>query len=312
MRVIQSLQFVSPTPTVVALGCFDGVHRGHAEIIRTAVCQARQMGLPCLVWSFSEPPRNFFEAQSVSLLTLSEQKVRLMASFGVDCFVSVPFDQTVASLSAEDFLSQILCRNLSARHIVCGFNYTFGAEKSGNPEFLRQFCDRRRIGLTVTEPVCENGQIISSSLIRQAIADGDMETAMRCLGRPYSIAAPVTQGQHLARTLGFPTVNQLLPERLTVPRYGVYVSHVRAEDGTEYDGITNVGMRPTVKGTLLCAETHLFDVQKDFYGQNLCIEFLAFLRPEKAFPSLEALSAQVRSDIERAKQYVTEVTNSRL
>ncbi len=255
------------------------------------------------MWTFSEPPKNFFSPHAVPLLTDEKQKNDLIESLGADLLISIPFDRAVASLSAEQFMEEILATRLRAAHLVCGFNYSFGAQGAGNTERLRQFCQKNGIGITVTEPVVSEGSPVSSSLVRQAITDGNTEAATRLLGRPYSLSATVVDGQHLARNLGFPTVNQLIPEKIAVPRYGVYVSRIRGMSRPYY-GITNVGTRPTVKGTLLCAETHIFGFSGNLYGTTLSVDLLTFLRPEIPFPTLEDLSQQVRKDIEDAKRYL--------
>lgn len=303
MKIVRSIQYQSNTPTVVALGCFDGVHLGHTAVIRAATEQAKTMGLPSLVFAFSEPPRNFFSPGSVAVITEARDKEALIDALGADLCLSVPFDRSVAELSAEEFLETILFHRLRAAHVVCGFNYSFGANGRGNVTLLEDFCRRRGIGFTACPPTLLEGQPVSSSLIRSAIAKGDMPSVRRLLGRNYSILGKVVDGQKLARNLGFPTVNQLLSDRIAVPRHGVYATKIHGASPTGVlFGITNVGLRPTVKGRLLCAETHIFDFSDDLYGKELSVEFLSFLRPEIPFPSLDALKEQVEKDIREARK----------
>lgn len=306
MNIIHTIQYVSDVPTTVALGCFDGVHLGHASVIRAAKEQSKKLGLPLAVFTFTEPPKNFFIPHSVPLITPTAEKEALIGALGADLLLSIPFSREIAAWPAEQFLSDILRDRLRAAHVVCGFNYSFGAGGAGNVELLRKFCKDHGIGLTVLPPLTSGGQTVSSSLIRQAIRDGDPETVRRLLGRNYSLRGRVIDGQKLARRLGFPTVNQEISEELAVPRYGVYVTKIHGiGSALPYYGITNVGLRPTVKGTLLCSETHIFDFDGDLYGKELTVEFLAFLRPETPFPSLEELERQVKSDIQSAKDYLS-------
>lgn len=292
--------------TVVALGCFDGVHRGHAEVILKARQMAEKLRLPLTVFTFREPPKNFFLPHSVPLLTDEEEKARQIAALGADHLYSVPFDGTVANLSAEQFFEELLIGKLSAVALSCGFNYNFGKGGLGNTDLLSHLCEERGLSLSVASPVLEKGVAVSSSRIRESILGGDMRTVRAMLGRPYAIRGEVINGQHLARDLGFPTVNQPLSEGMAIPRYGVYLSRIREME--DRFGITNVGMRPTVKGTLLCAETHIFDFTGDLYGKHLSVELLDFLRPETPFPTIEALRLQVERDIARAKDEIKELT----
>ena len=185
----------------------------------------------------------------------------------------------------------------------CGFDFTFGAKGLGNPERLSALCEARGLALSVVPPFSLDGEAVSASSIREAVENGNVELAARLLGRAYSITETVVHGQHLARDLGFRTINQILPANKAVPRYGVYVSRIEMHGESHY-GISNVGMRPTVGGTLLCAETHIFDFSGDLYDTTLTVSFLHFLRPETRFDSLEQLTKQVNTDIVSAKEWL--------
>lgn len=302
MTLSSSISYISPAPSVVALGCFDGVHLGHAAVIREAVARADSLGCLCTVWTFAEPPRNFFSPDSVPLVTTLEEKQAHVGALGADTLVCVPFDRDIAALTAREFFETILLGRLKACHLVCGYNYTFGARGAGDTALLSALCAEHGITLSVLEPVTVGSLPVSSSEIRRAVSEGRIEDARAMLGRPYSITEPVVNGQHLARTLGFPTVNQLLPRKRLIPRAGVYLSRVTRPDGTAHYAISNVGTRPTVADPTLCCESHLFDFSGDLYGQTLTVEFLHFLRPERKFDSIGALAEQVRADIEHAKQ----------
>jgi riboflavin kinase/FMN adenylyltransferase len=203
-------------------------------------------------------------------------------------------------MSAEEFFSEILLKNIGALHIVCGFNFRFGANGSGDTELLNTLCEKHGVGLSVIDPVALDGMSVSSSAIRRAISDGDTKLAARLLGRPYSLRERVVNGQHLARKLGFSTANQVFPEKKAVLRYGVYSVRVRVGRKAHL-GIANVGMRPTVNGSLLCAETHIFDFDGDLYGKYITVEFLEFIRPERKFDSINELEKQIKQDIEHVR-----------
>ena len=303
MITVSSINYISPCPCVVALGCFDGVHRGHEAVIRRAKEIADAHSLPLAVWSFRTPPKNFFVPNAVPLITTAEEKATLIEALGVDVFLSIPFDKNVADIPYEDFFHEILCRRLSARHIVCGFDFTFGAKGLGNAERLEALCHKNELSLSVVAPVSMADAAVSSSRIREAIEAGDTKKTQDLLGRPYAITAEVVHGQHLARDLGFRTINQLIPGEKVVPRHGVYVARI-AIDNQMYYGITNIGMRPTVGGTLLCSETHIFDYSEELYGACPTVSLLHFIRPETRFASLDALVAQVNADIESAKEWL--------
>ena len=303
MITISSINYISPCPCVIALGCFDGVHRAHEAVIRRAREMADAHSLPLAVWSFQTPPKNLFVPNSVPLITTAEEKATLIEALGTDVFLSIPFDKDIASIPYEEFFDEILCRRLSAHHLVCGFDFTFGAKGLGNTDRLAALCDKNGLSLSVVAPVNIEQETVSSSRIREAIEAGDTQKTQNMLGRPYAITAEVVHGQHLARDLGFRTINQLIPAEKVVPRHGVYVARITLGDAV-YDGITNVGMRPTVSGTLLCAETHIFDFSDELYGATPTVSLLHFLRPETRFSSLNALVAQVNTDIESAKAWL--------
>ena len=304
MRSFRNNSFVSESPTVVALGCFDGVHLGHKAVIGEAVRIARQLSVKCAVWTFEESPRNFFSPGVSPSITGYEEKRRLMRSLGVDIFVCIPFDAKTGSASPEEFFEDVLVKKLKAVHVVCGFNYSFGKGGVGNASLLRELCESRGIGFDALEAVTLDGEVVSSSRIRSALDAGDMENARIYLGHRFAIDTIVISGQRLARRLGFPTVNQVFEPRILVPRRGVYVTRVYF-DSRKFYGITNVGMRPTVKSDILCAETHIFGFDGDLYGKKVRVEFLHFLRPEVEFESVDSLAEQVKRDIEEAKKYLT-------
>lgn len=305
MKIYSTINYTARIPSVIALGCFDGVHLGHREVIRTARAIADELGCPCSVWTFDEPPKNYFLKHSVPLITDAASKAALISALGVDKFISVPFTKETSKISAVDFFEEILKKRLQAQHLVCGFNYSFGENGSGNVDLLKKLCKENGIGLTVLPPIEVSGITVSSSSIRDALAAGEVETANGLLGRPYSLKTVVISGQKLARKLGFPTVNQEFPSRMLIPMYGVYVTRVTVEGlRKKYYGITNVGIRPTVGGNTVFAETNIFDFSGDLYGRWVKVEYLHFIRAEKKFDGIDTLAKQVNEDICAAKEYI--------
>ncbi|MBE6592952.1 MAG: bifunctional riboflavin kinase/FAD synthetase [Ruminococcaceae bacterium] len=299
----KSFAFSCDDPLVVALGCFDGVHKGHSRLISEAVAIARQKEISSAVFSFTEPPKSYFSPEPTPLLTPFYEKKRLMRTLSPDLFVCVPFNKNIAMLSAEDFFCDILLKKLNAAHIVCGFDYHFGRGGKGDAALLDELCKKHGISLSVIAPVVIDGITVSSSEIRRLLGEGDVKTAAALLGRRYSIYAPVVSGQHLGRTLGFPTINQLFEKNSTPLRRGVYLTRVRI-GYTAYHAITNVGVRPTVDGATFCAETNIFGFEGDLYTKSVRVEFVDFIRPEKKFNSVGELTAQVLDDIKNAKDRI--------
>lgn len=297
----RSLNFNQTDKYAVALGCFDGVHIGHTRLIDVAHKIACQTVVKLAVFSFDEPPKNHFKPGSAPILTTVEEKQSIMVSKGVDLFVSVPFDDSIANLSSDKFFNDILLSHFNPAHVICGFNYRFGKNAEGSLSVMRSLCEENNIGFTSIPPVIIDGITVSSSEIRRLLAEGNVSRAAVLLGRPYAINGAVINGQHLGRTLGFPTLNQVINPSSAILRNGVYVSTVQS-DCHVFGAITNVGTRPTVDGKTLCAETHIFNFDGNLYGKNVRVELLEFLRPEKKFDSIEELSEQVHKDIDSAKK----------
>lgn len=295
--------FKAPARTVCALGCFDGVHLGHAAVISKAIDIAKERSLLSAVWCFNEPPKNFFSPNSAPLLTSREEKERIIKDLGADIFVCIPFDLDVGSLSPFEFFEEIIVKRLRADFIVCGFNFTFGKNGAGNTELLSALCSERGIGFIALPPVLIGTSPISSSDIRRYLSEGDTKNASLLLGRPYSVTSKVISGNRIGRTLGFPTANIAFDDRAQIPKNGVYLTRV-SFGGESYFGVTNVGRHPTVSPSRLLAETYLLDFSGELYGRSIHLEFLEFIRPERKFDSLGELAAQVSRDTELAKSLI--------
>ena len=306
MKVHKNSDYRSDKPTVVALGCFDGVHVGHRTVISTAVDIAKKLSAKSAVWTFEFPPKNYFSSEPVPLLTTALEKQTLIERLSVDDLICVSPCPEIFSISPEDFFKKILIEQLSATHIVCGFNYTFGKKGTGNVSALKKLCEKANVGITVIEPVDTDGISVSSSQIRAALLDGNAALANKLLGYNFSLTAPIVGSQHLATKLGFPTANQLFTENKLVPKKGVYVSRIILGEAVKY-GITNVGVRPTANDHTLCAETHIFDFDQCLYDKVITVEFLDFIREEKQFSSLDELTRQINDDIETAKKFINSI-----
>lgn len=289
----------APRETAAALGNFDGVHLGHAALLRRTAEAARSRGLMSLAYTFDRHPENAMAGAVVTpMLTDRAEKAARIAEEGVDCICFAHFTPELAALSPGDFVRQVLRDQLRARVCVCGFHYHFGAGGAGDAHMLASLCAAEGIETVVLPPVTVDGIVVSSSLIRSLIASGQIERAERLCGHPFVVRGEVLDGKHLGRTIGLPTINQRMPEDGVVPRYGVYESRT-VVGGAEYRSISNVGMRPTVAGESLNCETHIIGYEGDLYGESVPVRFVRFLRPERKFPSVEAMREQIESDIER-------------
>ncbi len=290
---------------VVAIGNFDGVHLGHEALIGAAREQARGLGVPLMVLTFEPHPRSVFSPDAPPFrLTSLRTRLQALEALGVDHATVLHFDLEFARKSAEDFVRQILVRDLAARHVVVGWDFCFGRGRAGNADLLREMGAELGFGVTAIEPVRgPDGEVYSSSVIRQALRAGDPQKAARLLGRPWEIEGRVEAGDRRGRQLGFPTANLALGDLLH-PALGVYAVQAGLDRGSEtdwYDGVANIGRRPTVEGTRVQLEVHLFDFAGDLYGRHLRTRLLAFLRGEKKFDGLEALRAQIAQDSRRAR-----------
>jgi riboflavin kinase/FMN adenylyltransferase len=285
---------------VIAMGNFDGVHRGHQALIARAAEQARALEAPLVALTFEPHPRQFFVADTGPFrLTLLPAKVRLLAGQGVQAVLAQRFDPDFAGISAQAFVDNVLLQGMGARHVVCGYDFTFGARRGGNVERLREMAAERAFGVTVIEPVTREGEIYSSTRIRESLRAGWASEATQLLGHPWEIEGAVEQGDQRGRTIGFPTANVALGEHLR-PRFGVYA--VRAlVDGQWRNGVANLGKRPTVGKLQENFEVHLFDFAGDLYGQVLRVQLIDFIRPEMKFAGLDALKAQIAADGQAAR-----------
>lgn len=286
---------------VVALGNFDGVHKGHQAVLGAARARANDLGVPLGVVSFEPHPRSFFNPGAPEFrLTPLASKARALGRLGVDFLAALPFDATMANMLAQDFVKQVLVGGLGAAHVVIGFDFCFGRGRAGNAELLTGMGKTEGFGLTVIEPQVHDGEVYSSTLIRRLLADGKPRQAARLMGHWWHIEGPVLPGDQRGRTIGFPTANISL-EGYLHPALGVYA--VRAEiDGRTLGGVANFGKRPTFDKKDVLLEVHLFDYSGDLYGKTVVVSFVEFLRPERKFSGLDELKAQIAADGAKARE----------
>ena len=280
---------------VIALGFFDGVHLGHAALLRLTRRRADELGIPAAVLTFDTHPDTLVYHQPVPLInTLEDRTYLLKEKFSMDEVILAHFDRAMMEMPWEAFVEDYLLGELGAKHVVCGHDFSFGYRGQGTPDKLRRLCAQRGVGVNVVDKVSLGGITVSSTHIRQLIRQGDMEAAAQMLGHRHFLSGEVLHGKELGRRLGFPTANLALPEGLIAPAYGVYATLVTLPDGSAHPAVTNVGVRPTVHDQLgRLVEAWILDCTAELYGETIRVEFFTRLRGEKKFDSLEALREEV-------------------
>ncbi len=286
---------------VVAVGNFDGVHRGHKVVISTAIERARRLQRPAAALTFEPHPRDFFNpGDKLFRLTDETAKLRLLASTGLDGAIVLTFDAALAGLTAQQFVRRILVERLAVSGAVIGFNFHFGMSRSGSPEFLQMEGKKYGFAVDVVPPFEDNGRPVASGPIRAALAAGRVDEAAEYLGYPWFVSGPVIHGDRRGRELGFPTANLRLDPSCGL-RHGIYA--VRADlGGSRYDGVASFGRRPMFDSGAVLLEVFLFDFSGDLYGRCIDIAFLAWLREETMFASLDDLVRQMHEDVRRARE----------
>ena len=319
MRVIKDHK-ACPTELrcgVVALGNFDGFHRGHQAVIGEAGRIARAHGQPLLVLTTDPHPRRFFAPNADRfVLTPSNERVFLLERFGADGLALLPFDDALSQTTAEDFVDTILVAGLGVKHVVVGYDYHFGKGRKGNVEVLKHLGESRGFEVHVLSPVSVGvegaaGEVYSSTLVREALKAGEPRRSAALLGHWWAIEGVVEKGDQRGRTIDFPTANIQLGETIS-PKYGVYA--VRAEDvasGRVYEGVANIGIRPTTSNPTERLEAYLFDFSGDLYDKTLRVELVGFVRAERKFEDFEALKAQIHQDVDSAKLILADPDNAR-
>jgi riboflavin kinase/FMN adenylyltransferase len=305
MRILRSIPELAqvPGPVFLAIGVFDGVHPGHRAVIGSAVRHAREAGGTAVVVTFDPHPTRFLRPQeSPRLLTATEHKIALLRELGVSHLLVLAFDQRLASTPPEEFVRQLVEAARPLREICVGQEWSFGKNRAGNLTLLKKLGAEMNFHVVGVEPVTRDGVIVSSTAIRRAVESGDLALAAKMLGREYTILGTVEEGNRLGRSLGFPTAN-LSAHSEQFPPNGVYAAEGRL-DGRVMHGVVNLGVRPTVAADApqRVLEFHLFDFDRDLYGEDIEVRFLRYLRPERKFENLAALREQITRDAAEARQ----------
>jgi riboflavin kinase / FMN adenylyltransferase len=303
MQIVENLAAFDtrayPKP-VLALGNFDGVHLGHQAIFQHVVARAREVAGTSMVFTFEPHPLQVLAPEKAPpLLTTYEQKIRLIAAFGMTVGLRVPFTEQFARQEPLEFVREVLWRRLSIHEVVVGHDFRFGHRRAGTVDFLQAQAEHFGYQVTVIPAIMQGDTVVSSSNIRRLLLAGHVEQAARLLGRYYAIEGPVVEGFRRGRQLGFPTAN-VRPINAIVPRQGVYTVRVEWEKRL-YPGVANVGYNPTFGNQALSVEAHLFDVDVQLYGATVCVEFLHRIRDERKFASVAELAAQIACDAQEAR-----------
>ncbi|HEX5263453.1 MAG TPA: bifunctional riboflavin kinase/FAD synthetase [Phenylobacterium sp.] len=287
----------------VAMGNFDGVHRGHQQVIALAARAAGDLGCPLGVITLDPHPRLYHRPDEPAFhLMKPDQQARALEALGVDILYVLPYDRDFAEMTDREFAERVLHDGLGVRHMAVGFDNSFGKNRTGTPQTMAAYGRELGFGVSVAQPVADDsGEKFSSTEVRDALRDGRPEEARRILGRPFAIEGAVQRGRQLGRKLGFPTANVALGDYV-IPRFGVYATRTRLPDGRDIPGVANIGINPTIEGVRApLLEVWLFDFDEDIYDQVIETDLIAFLRPELKFDGLEAMTEQVMKDAKAAR-----------
>lgn len=295
---------MSDRKRAIALGFFDGVHLGHAELLNRTKERAAEIGAISSVLSFDVHPDNLVFGHEVPLINdcMGREDI-IRRLFGIDDVIFIHFNRQVMCMPWQEFIDSLISE-LNVGWIVVGHDFCFGHRGEGTAEKLKVYCAERGLGCDIITAVTLDGRIISSTYIRTLISTGNISEANRFLGHPHTLSDTVRSGYHLGRKLGTPTINMFFPDGVLVPKHGVYAAKVCLEDGSSHISVTNVGVRPTVSNDeRVSVESHLLDYSGNLYGKHARVEFYEFLRDERKFDDVEALSEQIHNDTECARRY---------
>lgn len=304
MRLITGeTELSTDRPSAITLGKFDGLHRGHRKLV-SEVLKAGKEGLETAIFTFSSPPKAFMKGEDQSVLLTSREKRIHIERLGIELLVEYPFTEAVCHMEPEIFVKQVLADGLKARKIITGPDFCFGYRRRGNVELLSSLSDVYGYELVVMEKERDtSGRVISSTLIREELGRGHVEQANELLGYPYTVTGEVVHGNHLGRTFGMPTINQIPAKEKLLPPNGVYTAAVEI-GGKTYRGVSNVGYKPTIEGNYpKGVETYIFDFDRDLYGKTLDVQLFRYQRKEQKFASVEELKAQLIRDVKESRRF---------
>ena len=297
---------MAKAPKVMALGFFDGIHIGHAALMERAKRVAEERGAECAVLTFDVHPDTYVKGESVELInSAADRRYILRRWFGIDNVYFIHFNEKTMRMDWRVFIDSII-ESYNAVHFVVGHDFCFGYKGLGKAEVLKSYCLERGLGCDIINPVSYEGNIVSSTLIRAFLKEGEVEKAKDYLGHPHVLTDTVRTGFRIGGSeLDAPTINMVFGDGVLIPRRGVYATRVVLPDG-EHVSVTNVGVRPTFGGNKVTVETNILDYEADLYGQKVCVEFHSFIRPERRFESAAALMQQIKLDCAAAKRYFDE------
>lgn len=297
----QTLEFQVEEPTAVTLGKFDGLHRGHDLLMQTVLEYSRKYELASVAFTFDIPPRNKVEEIVANVLTTNDEKQYIFEKRGIDYLIECPFTTEVMSMEPKAFIAWI-SKALHMKYVVVGDDFRFGHKRAGDYHTLQQYEEEYGYKTIVIDKLKDSNRDISSTYVREKIADGNIKKANELLGYKYFIKSEILHGRKIGRTIGVPTINMILPPNKLLPPNGVYVTEVLV-GGKTYMGVTNIGCKPTVsEENILGVETYIDNFNQDVYGEKIVVSFIQFIRPEQKFHSLEELKEQMQSDIKVSRK----------
>lgn len=297
----KTLDFQVEEPTAVTLGKFDGLHRGHDLLMQTVLEYSENYNLASVAFTFDIPPRNKVEEIVANVLTTNDEKQYIFEKRGIDYLIECPFTTEVMSMEPKDFIAWI-SKALCMKYVVVGDDFRFGYKRAGDYHTLQAYEKEYGYKTIVIDKLKDSNRDISSTYVREKIADGNIKKANDLLGYKYFIKSEILHGRKLGRTIGVPTINMILPANKLLPPNGVYVTEVLV-DGKTYMGVTNIGCKPTVSDEkIVGVETYIDEFNQDVYGEKIVVSFIQFIRPEQKFHSVEELRTQMQSDIEVSRK----------
>ena len=302
----KTLDFQVEEPTAVTLGKFDGLHRGHDLLMQTVLEYSKKYDLASVAFTFDIPPRNKVEEIVANVLTTNDEKQYIFEKRGIDYLIECPFTSEVMTMEPKAFIAWI-SKALHMKYVVVGDDFRFGHKRAGDYHTLQEYEEEFGYKTIVIDKLKDSNRDISSTYVREKIADGNIKKANELLGYRYFIKSEILHGRKLGRTIGVPTI-MILPENKLLPPNGVYVTEVLV-DGKTYMGVTNIGCKPTVSDeNIIGVETYIDDFNQDVYGEKIVVSFIQFIRPEQKFDSIEELKSQMKSDIEVSRKYYKNIT----
>lgn len=303
MKIIyDTTDFLLEQKSAIAIGKFDGIHRGHEELL-SHILEQKKQGMQAVVFTFHPSASVFFGQSTGAELTTRYEKRKLFQEMGIDVLVEFPLNRETAAMSAETFVREILVRQMRAGYIAAGVDLSFGYKGLGDKELLMRLAQEYDYQVQIIDKIYLENREISSTYVREEVEKGNMEITARLLGRYYSFEGKVEEGNRLGRRMGMPTLNLYPDSEKLLPPWGVYYSNVRFEGGT-YPGITNIGRKPTVnESDVVSVETYLYDFDRDMYGKEIVTELLQFKRPEQKFENVSELKKQMEKDISEGRQF---------